>query len=103
MLDGWAFDCAIATKYTAVPSKWLQYCSTVFAPIKILAGIGGHFFIFCKAAGWAGDSRTGYDCFSHLFFTYYFISVAYFPYFSADAVSSYTVWIVTDQSHSLFK
>jgi hypothetical protein len=54
-LNRWAFNGPIATENTTITIYGLQYCLTVFAGIKILAGIGGHSFFFAMPTGRTGN------------------------------------------------
>jgi len=50
LLDWWARDTTIATKYTAIALFWFYYCFTICTLIEVLAGICGHYFFFLVAA-----------------------------------------------------
>jgi len=49
-----AFHRSVRTIYTAIARVWAQNGFAVFAFIKKLAAIGGHFFGFLMTAIWAG-------------------------------------------------
>jgi hypothetical protein len=60
LLHWGAFDCTIGAIHTAISLPGVNDIPAVFALVKVLAGISGHFFLFLVLANRTGYNALGY-------------------------------------------